>query len=95
MDGDLTPDGWRLAYICAVCGGIAHTEEDSLDTGTTLTHAQCGGKTVVTLSTPESYVADHRARALRQLTDAAAPSAADQPGQSDPRAQKVTEKSSR
>jgi hypothetical protein len=47
----------ELAYTCAACGGLAFVEACPLDSGTTFTHDDpaCGGKTVVTLSTPAEY----------------------------------------
>lgn len=53
----LSGEGVRTtAFICACCGGIGEVVVDSLDSGTTLIHEECGGKTVVLLFTPGEYV---------------------------------------
>ncbi len=41
-----------ITYICAACGGIASSREDHLDSGTTLTCAECDALTVVDLTDP-------------------------------------------
>jgi hypothetical protein len=79
-----------VAYICACCGGIAYTDAEWLDSGTTLTHGECGGKTVVELASLAQYTAGPAAKeetvdALRALAEAAQEYAADQFGAPDPR----------
>jgi hypothetical protein len=51
-----------LGYICAECGGVGYADADSIDSGTTFTHDECGGKTVVTLSTPSQMVTSTASR---------------------------------
>jgi len=51
-----------IAYNCAVCGAIAYSPADclSIDTGTTFTCEDCGGKTVVSLMTVDEYVSPRK-----------------------------------
>lgn len=67
-------EGISIAYICAKCGGFAYGLKDclSIDTGTTFTCEECGGKTVVSLWTTEEYRQSHAqlsemARLIRTL----------------------------
>jgi DNA-directed RNA polymerase subunit RPC12/RpoP len=49
-----------LVFICAHCGNISYSEEDSIDSGTSLTCSKCGKKTVVELFTLEAYLKRHK-----------------------------------
>lgn len=52
-------------YPCAVCGAIACTDLlRAVDSGTTLTCDACGGRTIVSLHTPEELVEHARVHAL-------------------------------
>jgi len=48
-------DKQGLVFICAHCGNISYSGEDSIDSGTTLVCDECGKKTIVALYTDEGY----------------------------------------
>lgn len=51
-----------LGWICAACGGFGSGDCESIDTGTTLTCADCKGNTVVQLWSLEGYQKDNGTR---------------------------------